>query len=353
MLLRDLHIEAYRGLSDLRLEGLGRVNVLFGQNNSGKSSVLEAAALLARPFDNAQWTRVILSRDALMSSPSPTSLWEMFPNPQPLLFDGLPPLSGQIHIKGELTDGPRELRAAGYARESTVRTSGGALRIQVMAHLQVSTPSGDQGYELDYDLLLLGAFGPSVPALQRDRAVLLSPVSRLSMTGNVGFVSTAIEQGKKADLIAMLRLFDADIETLDLVHRAEEARILIQHKTRGMQSLLNFGAGMQTALSMAAAVSKARGGLLLVDEIETGIHHSMLVEVCSHLFAMAAASDVQVLCTTHSLETIDALTEAAIRSKSPDDLCGYRIERGEGNHAVRRYQGAKLSRLREGGVDLR
>ena len=75
MLLHDLHIGGYRGLRDLHLEGLGRVNVLIGQNNSGKSSVLEAAALLARPFDDAQWTRVIQSRDSFLSDTPPHALW--------------------------------------------------------------------------------------------------------------------------------------------------------------------------------------------------------------------------------------------------------------------------------------
>jgi predicted ATPase len=353
MLLHDLHIGGYRGLRDLHLEGLGRVNVLIGQNNSGKSSVLEAAALLARPFDDAQWTRVIQSRDSFLSDTPPHALWELFPCAEPLLFGGTRPKAEAIQLRGELSSGLRTLEAVAHAQETAERLPGGDLRIEVTAVLSAQNGNESGHYRLTRGGLISTAGGQVRPALQSDRAVLLSPWSRLSSSWAMDLLSTAIEQGKKTDAIAMLRLFDSEIDGLEIIKRFEQGRILVQHRTRGMPSLSTFGAGVHVAMTMAAAVSKARGGLLLVDEIETGIHHSMLVEVCSHLFAMAAASDVQVFCTTHSLETIDALVTAAERSQQTDALCGYRLDRSEREHTVRRYQGAKLSRLREGGVDLR
>jgi hypothetical protein len=40
-------IERFRSLRQLKLEGLGRVNLITGRNNTGKSSVLEALRILA------------------------------------------------------------------------------------------------------------------------------------------------------------------------------------------------------------------------------------------------------------------------------------------------------------------
>jgi recombinational DNA repair ATPase RecF len=45
--LTSLHIENFRGFRDFKMTGLGRVNLLVGRNNSGKSSVLDAIHLLA------------------------------------------------------------------------------------------------------------------------------------------------------------------------------------------------------------------------------------------------------------------------------------------------------------------
>jgi energy-coupling factor transporter ATP-binding protein EcfA2 len=45
-LIEQLHINGYRGLSDLNVDGFGRVNLITGQNNSGKSTILECIRLL-------------------------------------------------------------------------------------------------------------------------------------------------------------------------------------------------------------------------------------------------------------------------------------------------------------------
>lgn len=51
MLLRDLTIENFRSFDKYQLNGLARVNLLVGDNNCGKTSVLEAACLLASEGD--------------------------------------------------------------------------------------------------------------------------------------------------------------------------------------------------------------------------------------------------------------------------------------------------------------
>ena len=46
MLIRDLTIKGYRCFEDFSMDGLTRVNLLVGNNNSGKTSFLEAVYLL-------------------------------------------------------------------------------------------------------------------------------------------------------------------------------------------------------------------------------------------------------------------------------------------------------------------
>ncbi|HMV69068.1 MAG TPA: AAA family ATPase [Myxococcota bacterium] len=50
-MLRVLSIENFRGIRELGLDGLGRVNLLVGRNNSGKTSVLEAVHILQHGGD--------------------------------------------------------------------------------------------------------------------------------------------------------------------------------------------------------------------------------------------------------------------------------------------------------------
>ena len=44
-MFREIEIKSYRGLRNIKLTDLERINVLIGENNSGKTSVLEAIQL--------------------------------------------------------------------------------------------------------------------------------------------------------------------------------------------------------------------------------------------------------------------------------------------------------------------
>ncbi|HBQ97206.1 MAG TPA: hypothetical protein DD761_01545 [Cyanobacteria bacterium UBA11691] len=50
-MLRSVKIENFRGLQSLELQDLGRLNLLVGANNCGKTSILEAIQLLCSPDD--------------------------------------------------------------------------------------------------------------------------------------------------------------------------------------------------------------------------------------------------------------------------------------------------------------
>ncbi|MEE8523919.1 MAG: AAA family ATPase, partial [Thermoanaerobaculia bacterium] len=56
IMFRELEIKGFRSLGELRLSGLGRVNLLVGTNNSGKTSVLEAVEMLAGQGDLGSFT---------------------------------------------------------------------------------------------------------------------------------------------------------------------------------------------------------------------------------------------------------------------------------------------------------
>ena len=61
--LTHIEIDGFRGLRRLALGPLSRVNVLVGGNNSGKTSVLEAISILAKPTQPAAWIDMIRWRD--------------------------------------------------------------------------------------------------------------------------------------------------------------------------------------------------------------------------------------------------------------------------------------------------
>lgn len=63
ILINSFSIHSFRGIHDLTVSGLNHVNLIVGDNNCGKTSVLEALLLLRSPADIANFIRIARLRD--------------------------------------------------------------------------------------------------------------------------------------------------------------------------------------------------------------------------------------------------------------------------------------------------
>ena len=89
--------------------------------------------------------------------------------------------------------------------------------------------------------------------------------------------------------------------------------------------LKSLGEGMNRLLEIALALIECENGVLLVDEIENGLHYSVLLDVWRLIFKTAKDLNVQVFATTHSKDCIEAFAVAA--NESPEDGMLVRLER--------------------------
>ena len=71
---------------------------------------------------------------------------------------------------------------------------------------------------------------------------------------------------------------------------------------------------MQRLLTLAILLTTVKGGILLVDEIDTGLHYSVLADMWKLVIATAIKNDIQVFATTHSLDCLRGLNEACERN---------------------------------------
>ena len=130
------------------------------------------------------------------------------------------------------------------------------------------------------------------------------------------------------------------------------AVLYLRDRSAGLLPVDAFGDGMRRILQMALGVTRARGGVLLIDEIETAIHVSALGHVFRWLVDACASNDVQLFATTHSLEAIDAILAADTTPE--EDIVGYRLEAVDARVIAHRYSEDLLKRLRiERGAEVR
>lgn len=82
-LIRTFEVGGFRALADLRVNGFGKVNLVTGKNNSGKSSLLEAIRILVTGARRKQsMTSSITARSlvprVMQSAFIPQLIWSHF-----------------------------------------------------------------------------------------------------------------------------------------------------------------------------------------------------------------------------------------------------------------------------------
>jgi predicted ATPase len=85
-------------------------------------------------------------------------------------------------------------------------------------------------------------------------------------------------------------------------------------------------------LAMAIAITHCKGGILLVDEIDTGLHYTVMAEMWKLIYNAAKELDVQVFATTHSYDCVYSLAPLCGPSNGEggeDAITVQRIEMGK------------------------
>ena len=79
--------------------------------------------------------------------------------------------------------------------------------------------------------------------------------------------------------------------------------------------LRSFGDGLNRLFGIVLSLVNAKGGLLLIDEFENGMHHTVQTDTWRAIFRLAGQLDVQVIATSHSWDAIEAFQVAAAEAQ--------------------------------------
>jgi AAA15 family ATPase/GTPase len=375
--LETVTIHQFRGLRDLELKDLGRINLLVGLNNSGKTSVLEALSVYCHPLDIKVWLSTANQReqdigvyrirllDAIKWLFTHNSASIVEPDKPIILISS----TGLFSVK-KLIASYEEQEEIWLSEEINIRNISNEEEIENDNEQEIEnedTPRVRKGINLkievsldDYQLSLLGEPtnfplwederfyrlpGKREPSLKTS---VVTPSSHRSEVGQFRLLSEATFQNFKADVIQLLKQMDNNISDIEILLPPESMssrfNIYIQHKKLGLAPVSTFGDGIRRLLHIALKLASVKGGILLIDELESTIHTEALQNSFQWLVKWCTEMDVQLFATTHSLEAVDALLEV---TESDSDLVLYRLEPKEGKTKVVRHDGHRLRRLRE------
>lgn len=371
----SIGIASFRGLENVQLDGLKQVNLLVGGNNSGKTSILEAIAVLYAGTDVAQWLDVSLVREVRTFASSPDSMslldtisW-MFPSKDVGLWDH--DGAGKIALSADTRGGNRKLIASvtpfeGFLSEKELTGSMRRLKDQnpgepvadhgIELEIDYSTPSdglfNDDGTETFQIWSQLGFRTLRRHSRKQNIVQYIPPYGHRNSTTNISALSRSLRDDNIDVLNDLMTSLDSRISGIELVtaENSHRPQIAVRLQDRRLVPLSVMGDGTRRALSISLSILASEKGVLLIDEIEAAFHVSAFSKVFDWLMMAAEKYQVQVFATTHSLEAIEAIAKS---SGDDNNLSAYAIG-SEAGRVSKQYTGGMLQRLVvEAGLDIR
>jgi len=362
-----LAVNAFRGLRDLKLEGLGRVNLLVGSSNSGKTSVLEAISLLSNPADPLVWLHTANRREpsplAAMTSSKVDRIRYLFPVEQ----GAEQPVVGRIRLDvtglsavSSVDASLSELR--GMRVQTTLLDSDDTSANEVVAEvertgLEIAVHARTSQGLLFADPHVFQIWeGESVyrtsQTMPRLPVRTVTPYDHwLRQPATKGF-SEAVLSGNERRTLDLIKRIEPSIVDVRVLATQREPMLYLKDARAGFLPVSSFGDGIRRILALALALPRAANGVLLIDEIETGLHVSLVENVYAWIVAACHELNVQLFATTHSLEALDALINADT-DEEEGTVC-FQLGHTPDQPLIQRFGEKQLRKLRaEEDLDLR
>ncbi|MBL7645497.1 MAG: AAA family ATPase [Candidatus Hydrogenedentes bacterium] len=369
--LNTLDIKNYRSLENVHVEKLGRLNLITGRNNVGKSSLLEAVRLWASRTDANALLDIIEARD------------------ESLLPDN------EIKPERDERQGDNSLLGclclfAGYPTIDLVRDrieivgNGATLSISIIEKEmeQENLPGLQQQLdslftrtkvlELSFDSPQKSVY-LSLPAYYsryrrqrfreprfREKQVNIPCVSLGSSTlDSIESFSTAslwdniALTDKEEFVLRGLKLIEPRIDRINFIQGGRLGRFPVI-RVSGIDRpipLHGLGDGVTRIFEIMLALVNAENGFLLIDEFENGLHYSVQAMAWETVLELATILNIQVFATSHSNDCVEAFE--VVSENAADEMVLIRLTRGDEGVRAETLSSSKLSRRLELGREVR
>ena len=387
LILKSLEIQRFRGIRELKIGRLGRVNLIVGKNNVGKSTVLEALQLYAKPGSLPELLHILVSRGELPTAS--LNYWKKengfdFPIEsifnQPREIDVLtkpipmgPPKAIEIGPEGSVDQryqislrsevDPRPFRV-GHPMPSKLWFLRLEFQDSLLAFRMANDPA-DSVSELFFNLnnTVRNTQSESFPSINSS---YVQPTGLSE--GLIGRLWDKISLTEyESDVIAAMRIILPEVERIALREsdhteshlldsrqkssvkkRAPYAKLFGTSSPRPLKAL---GDGVNRLFGLALSLVNSKDGFLLIDEIENGVHYSVQADLWRLIFKTASRLNVQVFATTHSYDCIKAFEEAA--RDSVEEGVMIRLVKRNDEIVVVEFEKDELSIAVDGQIEIR
>ena len=371
--LPDLVIREFRGIKDLSIPKLGRVTLLAGKNSVGKTTLLEAVNIFASRGRYSILSSLLAKHDEMSKTLDEDDIEIETPNITALFY------GWDVTSNSSIVIGPSE--KTDQLRIEKIFLTDNQLKLPGLEMFELYGDGDFHSFKVSYrdkEHMLpwfdvsQGTEGANFknPRLHRHmrRTLIKSDMPMEIKCEALGpslletnritrfWDGIALTDGEEHAVDALKPIFGNKVERIALT--AEEfkqhgRRIIVKLKGRSHPvPLKSLGDGAVRLFSVALTLTNVKDGILLIDEAENGIHHSVQPDFWRMVLRMARENDTQVLATTHSWDCVRGFAQAAADDKEAEGVL-YRLERDDEDVWAVFYPEDQLKIAAEQGTEVR
>ncbi len=329
-MISSVRIRGFRALKNFEMKSLGRINLLVGKNNTGKTSVLEGLYFLVTNGDPAAIWRVMTRRGEFLVPDATTERPIREIDVCHLFFGHSLNVGTRADIETrneasertisfQITEARREEDPTLFAQLPLEIETGLGPRLAIQIEgippppLSLVPLSSRGGLRADtFRLLNNKAANVSRSDVNNHQYISTDSLSVQELQTAFNTISLSPREDR---VIRALQFLEPRIERIALAQISSGnigmgTRGGIKVKLKGSDEPVpigSLGEGTWRMFGLAIALSRATNGLLLVDEIDTGFHHTVMTDMWKFLADAAREFNIQIFATTHSYDCVRSL----------------------------------------------
>lgn len=359
-MIKSLAIENFRSLKAIEMHDSGRITLISGRNNVGKSTILEALFLFMDHSAPDSFMKInsFRGQNVINSSTIWEPLFNKLDTDKNILIDvgyndhhSILKYSKDNDYLPYKADGLSEDLLAQF-RTSTKNSYSLLFSFSDYTHMTSNYTYQEKGHFSLNGASVLREIKTSLPGNEIrimmptqfiNSALIRVPENVLNGIGKMEL------SGKKDSIISVLQELDPSIE--DILTLAVDGIIQLYIRVKGQLIPLQYaGDGVMKLLSICLAILERKNGLVLIDELETGFHYSMYDKLWKVIDKISAESNCQIIATTHSYELILSASKSI---NATEDFVYYRMGRANEETKLYRYDHSSLIDAIEADMEVR
>lgn len=369
-MIKKVYIRNFKGLTELSVDNISRITIFGGKNNVGKSTLLEALFMFLDRFNANMTIRQLNWRGVREISLTPNDIF------YPIFNDFNINNTIEIDITNDhdITE-TIHIKLKNQSSESFIKPN---IKNSIVGAINTNQePLPTTTLEINYKRsndnnrqiinLFLNKNGMGINSLNGNKtnisAAFLPAKSHVNPSQNAIEYSNLDIDDRSESIVDFLNIIEPRLKSLSVITSHSGHSMIYGDIGLSKKLPISYmGDGMSRLLSIILSIASNENGIVFIDEIENGIHYSVMPKIWEALMKASRQFNCQIITTTHSYECIQAAILGLAdnnkddnRDGNKDDFSYFRLEKNKKKNSIsaKYYDYDVLNSALENGWEVR